>query len=79
MREGRRRNDDALPDLLFRDGVGLFGDYYLNLKTHFWENTDYWIATGIDALVIVANDKDTYEGIKKDALDPYLFIRDAYR
>ena len=62
----------------FRDGIGLFGDYYLNLKTHFWENTDYWIATGIDALVIVANDKDTYEGIKKDALDPYLFIRDAY-
>ena len=23
-------------------------------------------------------DKDTYEGIKKDALDPYLFVRDAY-
>jgi len=23
-------------------------------------------------------DKDTYEQIKKDALDPYLFIRNAY-
>jgi phospholipid-binding lipoprotein MlaA len=23
-------------------------------------------------------DKDTYEGIKRDELDPYLFIRDAY-
>ena len=23
-------------------------------------------------------DKDTYEGIKQDALDPYLFVRDAF-
>lgn len=61
-----------------RDGIGLLADSRMDLTYHIWEHRDYWIAAGIDALTILALDKDTYEGIKKDALDPYLFVRDAY-
>lgn len=65
-----------------RDGVGLFADrlvepitspYYLKLKD--------WEAVGLqsyDLVNKVSLDKDTYEGIKRDYLDPYLFVRDAY-
>ena len=60
------------------DGIGLLADSRMDLTYHIWEHRDYWIAAGIDALTILALDKDTYEGIKKDALDPYLFVRDAY-
>jgi len=62
----------------FRDGIGLFGDYYTSLVPRVFEGRDYWIAKSIEYLDIIALDKDTYEGIKRDALDPYLFVRDAY-
>jgi phospholipid-binding lipoprotein MlaA len=61
-----------------RDGIGLFGDYYTSLVPRVFEGRDYWIAKSIDYLNILALDKDTYEGIKRDELDPYLFVRDAY-
>ena len=62
----------------FRDGLGLVADSYMDLPFYIWENSDYWYAIVYRALNKLALDKDTYEGIKKDALDPYLFVRDAW-
>jgi len=67
-----------------RDGIGQVGDSYLDLTWHLWgahksnDNYDYVGARIADTINNVALDKDTYEGIKRDALDPYLFMRDAY-
>ena len=62
----------------FRDGLGLLADSRMDLTYHLWENRDYWAAIVLKTVNTVALDKDTYEGIKRDALDPYLFIRDAW-
>jgi phospholipid-binding lipoprotein MlaA len=61
-----------------RDGIGLLGDIYLSFVPVLFENRYYWIAVSGDIVNFLSIDKDTYEGIKKDALDPYLFLRDAY-
>ena len=62
----------------FRDGAGLLGDFYFSLVPVVFENTAYWVAISGDIINFLAIDKDTYEGIKRDSLDPYLFLRDAY-
>jgi phospholipid-binding lipoprotein MlaA len=62
----------------FRDGFGLLADSRMNLVYYLWEDTDYWAAILLENVNKIALDKDTYEGIKKDALDPYLFVRDAW-
>ncbi len=62
----------------FRDGIGFLADAYTELPPYIWDNSDYWYTTVFRFINVVALDKDTYEGIKKDALDPYLFIRDAW-
>ena len=62
----------------FRDGIGLFGDYYFSLVPVVFKHRGYWIALSSDIINFLSIDKDTYEGIKKDSLDPYLFVRDAY-
>jgi phospholipid-binding lipoprotein MlaA len=62
----------------FRDGVGLLADSRMDLTYYLWENRDYWAAIILKTVNTVALDKDTYEGIKRDALDPYLFVRDAW-
>jgi phospholipid-binding lipoprotein MlaA len=62
----------------FRDGVGLLADSRMDLAYYLWEDRDYWAAIILETVNIVALDKDTYEGIKRDALDPYLFVRDAW-
>jgi phospholipid-binding lipoprotein MlaA len=67
-----------------RDGIGLVGDYYLDLTYYIWrkgkdsDNYDYLGARAVDTLNNLSLDKDTYEGIKRDALDPYLYLRDAH-
>jgi phospholipid-binding lipoprotein MlaA len=61
-----------------RDGVGLLVDSRMDLTYYLWEDLDYWAAIILRTVNTVALDKDTYEGIKKDALDPYLFVRDAW-
>jgi len=61
-----------------RDGIGLFGDVYFSFVPVFFQNRYYWIAISTDIINFLSIDKDTYEGIKRDALDPYLFLRDAY-
>ena len=65
-----------------RDAVGAVGDalthpvpspYYLQMKP--------LEVVGVQSYEVVNNlslDKDTYESIKKDTLDPYLFVRNAY-
>lgn len=62
----------------FRDGVGLLADSRMDLTYYLWEDRDYWGAIILKAVNTVALDKDTYEGVKRDALDPYLFVRDAW-
>ena len=61
-----------------RDGIGLFADSYMDLVYHIWEHSDYYYAVTYRAINKLSLDKETYEGIKKDALDPYLFVRDAW-
>ena len=65
-----------------RDGIGLFGDAWLDLAWHIWgegrDNYDYLGSRAVEAENTLSLDKDTYEGVKRDALDPYLFMRDAY-
>jgi phospholipid-binding lipoprotein MlaA len=67
-----------------RDGIGEIADTGLDLGYRFWglhkpaHNHDYLGARAIYTVNDTSLDKDTYEGVKKDALDPYLFIRDAH-
>jgi phospholipid-binding lipoprotein MlaA len=65
-----------------RDGIGWFADSRMHLAYYIWgkdkDNYDYLAAIAIRAINNLSLDKDTYEGIKQDALDPYLFVRDAY-
>ncbi len=65
-----------------RDAPALFADrliepvpspYYL--KMHDYE---VWALGAYEQVNWLSLDKDTYEAIKKDALDPYLFVRNAY-
>jgi phospholipid-binding lipoprotein MlaA len=65
-----------------RDGVGRVGDilvdpisspYYFKLK-----QTEVIGLKAFDQINTLSLDKDTYEGVKRDALDPYLFVRNAY-
>ena len=61
-----------------RDAVGLVVDSRMNLLYYISEGRTYWALIAYDKINDLSLDKDTYEGIKKDALDPYLFIRDAF-
>lgn len=67
-----------------RDAIGEIGDTQLDLAWELWgrhageDNYDYIGARAVDTINEVSLDKDTYESIKQDALDPYLFIRDAH-
>ena len=62
----------------FRDGIGLLADSYMDLVYYLWDDSDYWYAVSYRAINKLSLDKDTYEGIVRDELDPYLFIRDAW-
>ena len=62
----------------FRDGIGLLAYARLTATYYLWEDRDFWAAVALYAINTIALDKDTYEGVKKDALDPYLFVRDAW-
>jgi phospholipid-binding lipoprotein MlaA len=61
-----------------RDGLGLLADSQMDIMTYLLEHQDYWGTLAFRAINTLSLDKDTYEGIKKDALDPYLFVRDAW-
>lgn len=63
-----------------RDGVGLVGDYFVVDPLSYADLTDaeYFGIKSFEYVNSLSLDPDTYEGIKRDALDPYLFIRAAY-
>lgn len=62
-----------------RDGVGSAGDYYYPNPA--FAGVDDYARAGLYAwssVNVISLDRDTYEAIKRDQLDPYSFIRDAY-
>ncbi|MGB5259622.1 MAG: VacJ family lipoprotein [Gammaproteobacteria bacterium] len=63
-----------------RDTVGKFADTRMDLAWYLWgeDNKDYIGARVVDTITWISLDKDTYEGVKRDALDPYLFMRSAH-
>jgi phospholipid-binding lipoprotein MlaA len=61
-----------------RDAIGTFADLRMNLVYYLFEDWTYYEVKGYEKINDLSLDKDTYESIKKDALDPYLFVRDAY-
>lgn len=62
-----------------RDTVGMAGDFfldpmrYVDMKT--WERL---ALKGLDKETRLSLDKDTYEAVKRQALDPYLNVRSSY-
>jgi phospholipid-binding lipoprotein MlaA len=63
-----------------RDGAGRVGDAFLDPILWATDGTGEVIAVkGYDQINTLSLDDDTYEKIKEEALDPYLFIRDAYQ
>lgn len=61
-----------------RDGVGSAVDSLLDPVAYLDDTRDYVGVKFVESVNKISLDKDTYEGIKRDALDPYLFVRDAY-
>ncbi len=61
-----------------RDGIGRAGDYFLDPLPHYVDDTELLIGRLVEQENRLSLDKDTYEGIKEQELDPYLFIRNAY-
>jgi phospholipid-binding lipoprotein MlaA len=63
-----------------RDTTGLVGDFFLD--PIYWSAPErqilYLAVKGGNYVNTTSLDKDTYEGIKRQALDPYVFIRNAY-
>jgi phospholipid-binding lipoprotein MlaA len=64
-----------------RDSAGLVGDIYLDPVTYLFPH-DRFATIGVFAYDRGINETSltigVYEGMKEDALDPYIFIRDAY-
>ena len=61
-----------------RDSIGLVVDTLTDPTELIWAGDEYWAAKTVNLVNTVSLDKDTYEAIKRDAFDPYLFLRDAY-
>jgi phospholipid-binding lipoprotein MlaA len=62
-----------------RDGTGTFVDSYADpVRYAGFATEDLIFIRLLDSTNRLSLDRDTYEGIKRDALDPYLFIRTAY-
>jgi len=62
-----------------RDGTGTFVDSFADPARYAGLSTeDLILIRVLDSTNRLSLDRDTYEGIKRDAIDPYLFIRTAY-
>jgi phospholipid-binding lipoprotein MlaA len=61
-----------------RDGVGWVGDLFLDPWTYLDDNLVYFAVKGADIETEISLDKDTYEQIRKESLDPYVTFRNAY-
>ena len=62
-----------------RDMIGLIPDYYSNPLVHMKDDKRAMQAGTSEAVNRSPRDIERYEALKKDALDPYTFIRDAYK
>lgn len=60
-----------------RDGLGRVGDTFLD-PWSYASLPEYAAAKGTDMETRISLDKDSYEQIKKESLDPYLTIRNVY-
>lgn len=62
-----------------RDGVGSIGEIFFDPWNYLSLSWPEWGGVkGGEIINRLSLDKDTYEQIKRDAVDPYLFIRNAY-
>lgn len=61
-----------------RDAIGTFADSRMDLVYYLFDGWTYYEVKAYEKVNDLSLDKDTYESIKKEALDPYLFVRDAY-
>jgi phospholipid-binding lipoprotein MlaA len=61
-----------------RDAVGWFADSRMNIVYYLFEGWTYYEVKAYEKVNDLSLSIGTYESIKKEALDPYLFIRDAY-
>ncbi len=62
-----------------RDAVGQVGDYFLDPWVYMIDEELVYRGIKVyDRINALSLDEDTYESIKKQSLDPYLFIRNAY-
>ncbi len=62
-----------------RDGIGRIGDGFMDPVPYLVPGAlEYIGVKAYDQVNDLSVDKDTYESIKKEQLDPYLFIRNAY-
>jgi phospholipid-binding lipoprotein MlaA len=62
-----------------RDTVGMVGDFFMD-PLHYVEMkpAERLGLTGLEKETDLSLDKDTYESVKQEALDPYLYVRNAY-
>jgi phospholipid-binding lipoprotein MlaA len=62
-----------------RDTVGMAGDFFMD-PLHYVEMKPLERVglTAVDKETALSLDKDTYESVKQEALDPYLYVRNAY-
>ena len=61
-----------------RDGIGRIGDHFVDPLPPALKSEELAGLRALDAENAISLDKDTYEGIRENELDPYLFVRDAY-
>ncbi|MCA1796170.1 MAG: VacJ family lipoprotein [Desulfuromonadaceae bacterium] len=61
-----------------RDGVAMVPQFYTDPLYWTLHRDGRLVAKGVDVVNAISLDKDTYESIVEEQLDPYLFVRDAY-
>ena len=63
-----------------RDTFGLVGDLFLDPRSYLFPNERWGVSVvkGYDKVNETSLNIDFYEDLKKDAIDPYTFFRDAY-
>jgi len=65
-----------------RDGIGRVGDYFVHpISSPYYcelRNWEQYSLNGLEQVNRLSLDRDTYEAIKRESLDPYLFMRNSY-
>lgn len=61
-----------------RDGIGMIPNSFLNPVYYAASYRDFYAVTAANNFNYLSLHMEEYEQIKKDALDPYTFMRDAY-